>query len=248
VFKDRLSDGAKIRVRKLLARAGLEIGAYKGSFAEHRLTLLRQLGVKTVWDVGAHVGQYASGLREHGFQGHLISVEPATAAHADLARRAAGDSTWTVVRAAAAGADGESTLNVSGNGQSSSLLPMLPVHQAAAPSSAYVATEVTPTVRLDTLLTQLEPPEPFALKLDVQGYESVALDGAGDVLNRSAITEVELSLVPLYDGGANWHDLVERMSKAGLRLCDIERVYHDPVSGDLLQINGLFRRDGEGAA
>lgn len=242
MFKDRLSDNAKINVRKLLSSVGLEIGSYKGSFVQHRLKLLRDLSVRTVWDVGAHVGQYSRSLRDHGYVGDIVSIEPSTTAHASLKRRSEADRAWTVIRAAAGGYEAQGTLNISRNGQSSSLLSMLGRHLDAAPGSAYVATEEVNVIPLDLLVEQISPPTPFALKLDVQGFELAALDGADRLLLDTVVVEVELSLSPLYEGGADWLEVIGRMSAAGLRLCDLERVYHDRDSGDLLQINGLFRR------
>lgn len=243
MLKDQLNDTMKLRLRKVLAKIGLEVGTYAGSFAEHRLKLLESLGVRTVWDVGAHVGQYGSSLRANGYRGHIVSFEPASAAHADLQRTASGDERWTVVRAAAGQADDELELNISANGQSSSLLPMLTRHVAAAPRSAYIGTESVPVRPLDELVDELRLVAPFALKLDVQGYEMSALSGATQLLADCVLAEVELSLSPLYADGANWQQVVEYLSKRSLRLCDIDRVYYDHASGDLLQIDGLFRRD-----
>jgi hypothetical protein len=147
-----------------------------------------------------------------------------------------------VINAAAGQEKHHTTLNLSLNGQSSSLLAMLPRHVEAAPQSAYFDTEPVKVLPLDTLMARLRFPAPFALKLDVQGYELPALQGATDLLEETVVAEVELSLAALYEGGASWQQVIDLLSRSALELCDIERVCYDPQSSDLLQINGLFRR------
>ncbi len=97
-FRELLTDGVKVRIRSVLAWAGIEIGAYAGSFAEHRTHLISESGVRTVWDVGAHIGQYAVQLRSHGYMGRVISIEPAEASFKELSRRAGADSAWIRLR------------------------------------------------------------------------------------------------------------------------------------------------------
>ena len=242
MLKDRINGGAKLVVRSALAKAGLELGSYTGSFRQHHVRLVRDLEIGTVWDVGAHIGEHAAFLRLHGYRGQIISIEPGSAAFAQLQSRAAQDRGWRVVHTAAGGAAGDSSLNISSNGQSSSVLPMLDRHKSAAPQSSYVSVEAVQIVTLDHLRAELAPPEPFAVKLDVQGSELDVLKGAGTVLATTELADVELSVIPLYEGGADWRDVTDYLGSVGLQLCDIERVFHDPVSGDLLQINGLFRR------
>lgn len=227
----------------MLAKVGLEIGTYAGSFSEHRLKLLNELGVCTLWDVGAHVGQYARALRDHGYTGRIVSLEPGNDAHARLQRTARDDDRWTVFRIAAGNADEELKLNISANGQSSSILPMLTRHIDAAPNSGYVATETVAVRQLDDMAGELLLPAPCALKLDVQGYELTALGGATRLLKDCVLVEIELTLLPLYKDGADWLQVIESLSQHGFRLCDLERVYYDRGSGDLLQMDGLFRRN-----
>ncbi len=243
MLRDHLNDKIKLRMRSLLATMGLEIGTYAGSFAEHRLKLLHDLGIRTVWDVGANIGQYACLLRGNGYRNHIVSLEPGSGAHASLERRARGDALWTVIRTAAGCADDEATLNISANGQSSSILPMLSRHVTAAPRSHYVGSERVAVHRLDELAEKMILPTPAALKLDVQGFEMSALSGATRLLKDCVLIEVELSLVPLYEEGAKWLHVIDCLAGHGFRLCDVDRVYYDEASGDLLQMDGLFRRD-----
>lgn len=112
-----------------------------------------RFGCDLVLDVGANTGQYAARLRELGYGGKILSFEPLPDAHAQLLARAAADPLWEVhPRCALGAAAGTGALNVAGNSVSSSLLPMLDLHAAAAPRSIYIGQVETPVTTLDALL------------------------------------------------------------------------------------------------
>ena len=232
----------KLRIRRGFARAGLEIGAYTGSFSQHRTQLIRARGVETVWDVGAHIGEYAVQLQTYGYVGRIISIEPSEASFKELAKRADRGDKWIAIAMAVADSVGDRVLNVAANGQSSSLLPMADRHRNASPSSIYVSSQTVKTTTLDALQDHMRPAPPFFVKLDIQGGEMAALRGATSVLRSAVACEVELSLAELYEGGASWREVVAYLVADGFLMCDFERVFFDHVSGDLLQVNALFRR------
>ncbi len=242
MLRERLSDGVKLRIRKALAKVDIEIGAYSGSFSEHRTYLIRERRVQTVWDVGAHIGQYAVQLQSHGYAGRIISVEPGYAAFRELAKRAVGSDKWTTLDVAVADSVGDSILNVAANGQSSSLLPMAERHRSASPNSRYVSSQPVKTTTLDALQDRMGLAPPFFVKLDLQGGEMAALRGAAAVLRSTVASEIELSFTELYEGGAGWQEVVAHLAANGFVICDLERVFFDPASMDLLQVNALFRR------
>ena len=244
VLREVIPDNAKIWIRGALSRLGVEIGAYNGSFAKHRSQLIHDASISTVWDVGAHVGQYGARLIHNGYLGRIVSVEPSGPAFAELSRRASRHPRWTAVELAVSETTGPVTLNLSANGQSSSLLPMKRLHVSAEPSSKYVGTQVVQSTTLDRLQTTLTMSPPFFLKLDLQGGELAALHGATAILAQTSACEVELSLVELYEGQSAWQEVVAFLAAEGFALCDVERVFVDPASGDLLQVNALLRRGG----
>ena len=98
--------------------------------------------------------------------------------------------------------------------------------------------------RLDSLAPELlGDASRVLLKLDVQGAELRALSGAEASLRRILVVEMELSLVPLYEGGALMREALDRLDAAGYDL-GLEPGFSDPSSGRLLQADGLFTRRG----
>jgi hypothetical protein len=72
----------------------------------------------------------------------------------------------------------EIEMHVAANSYSSSMLPMLPMHLAGAPQSAYVGSEPAPMRTLDSLIgTVIRTPTKDILQIDVQ-YEAWVLAGA----------------------------------------------------------------------
>lgn len=201
---------------------------------------LRSLyGTARVLDVGANEGQYARRLRADGYLGELISFEPSAAAYARLERIASSDPAWHTVRAALADRVGSAKLNVSANSYSSSLLAISAGHTAAAPDAAYRGTETVEMTTLDTLALS---PVPTYLKIDVQGYEPQVLRGAAALLDHVIAVELEMSLVPLYEGQDLAGDLCAMLRDRGFVPVAFQTAFTHPETGEILAIDGLFSR------
>ncbi len=219
-----------------------------GGLSVHRLppvdpkkSLLVDGGALVVIDVGANEGQYGRSIRRAGFSGPILSFEPQSAAFAELERRTSRDQHWTAHRCALGATNGEITLNIAGNSESSSVLPMLDTHSANSPTSAYVATEQVPLRRLDDVVSEAGVDGPMHLKLDVQGFELAVLDGAPQAFEAAVSLEVEMSFVPLYSGQATFDGLLARLGAAGFEFYDVVPGFR-AKNGRLLQIDGLFIR------
>ncbi len=172
--------------------------------------MLQYHEVNVVVDVGANDGAFAASIREVGYAGRIISFEPvSTPFFSALSKRAAHDSKWDVYRCVIGANKGRATINIAGNAAlSSSVLPMLDAHIAAGPDTRYIGTETVDQDCLDSILPRIggvSADDRTFVKLDVQGgYEAEVLDGASDLLAGSGIIglQLELSLTPLYEGGA----------------------------------------------
>jgi len=218
-------------------------------FLEHTsrrfLEECRGFAVDVILDVGANEGQFAQGLRRHGYQGHIVSFEPLTRAHTALAQAATDDPLWDVVDRCAVGAqEGTAEINIAGNSYSSSLLPMLERHSDAAPSSKYQGKESCPVITLDAFIrrTFSDPTTLFALKIDTQGFEGHVLAGLGDAIHQVKVIVCEMSLVPLYEGAPSMTDLCQLLSENGCRCVALGPAFEDPRSGQLLQVDGVFAK------
>lgn len=242
------------QLRLGLRRAGLDLVRYPQNDPMFRVVrLLEHFGIDCVVDVGANNGGFASAIRSLGYSGRIVSLEPLSGPFKILAARAAKDPDWEALRVAAGDEDCEITVNIAGNAAaSSSVLPMLDTHAAAAPESRYVGTELVPQRRLDGLLPKfgIGSARPAYLKLDVQGYEAAVLDGSVELFGAGAITglQMELSLVPLYAGSITYQEGLDRGERLGMTLMGLLPGFSEPCSGRLLQMDAIFFRELDGCS
>ena len=133
--------------------------------------LCDRYGAATLLDVGANTGQFAKRMLRAGIPS-IVSFEPLSGPYAVLTDAARGHKHWSVAPRCALGATEDRVeMNIAGNSESSSLLPMLRRHVEALPSSAYTGTESVHVLRLDDFVeTSLAGYHgAFALKMDVHG-------------------------------------------------------------------------------
>jgi FkbM family methyltransferase len=239
-----------LRARNLLRRTGIDVSRYHPEldFKQNFMHQLRSHQVSVVLDVGANSGQFASDLRAAGYQHRIVSFEPLSEAFSQLERRAAADPRWECRRCALGDSDGTITINVAGNaGESSSVLPMLKSHQDAFPPANYVGTEDVPLYRLDSVAPEiLRPTDVVFLKIDVQGFEKQVLAGGkATVQDRCAGMQLELSFLPLYEGGMLIREALDIAYSSGFTLTGLSPNFVDMRNGRTLQADGIFFRSGD---
>lgn len=233
-------------VRRSLRRLGYDLHRFlPTSSPDAQLAqLLRIFGIDVVLDIGANTGQYGALLRELGYRGRIVSFEPLAAAHAALLAATAADANWTAApRSAIGDSEGEITINIAGNSASSSVLPMLESHRAAAPHSAYIGVDVVPITRLDTAAAaDIAAARQLFVKIDTQGYETQVLAGGTRTIAAAVAVQVEMSLIPLYDGQPGFDAMLALMASHGLALWSLWPGFADPATGRILQAEGIFTR------
>jgi FkbM family methyltransferase len=199
--------------------------------------------VDLVIDVGASDGDYAKELRRLGYRGRIASFEPLPQEMSRLNRRMRNDAAWTGYGWALGDEDGQMPIHVAGNSSSSSILEMLPIHERFAPGSGNVDILQIETRRLDGIANEVigDSQRPF-LKLDTQGYELRVLRGATGCLERLVGIQAELSIEPLYADAPTAIELLTAIDQAGFQLQSVEPGFSDPVTGRLLQFDGVFFR------
>ena len=229
----------------LVRSIGLDVVRYQPTThpLARRASLLQAHGVDLVLDVGASDGEYSAGLRRLGYRGRIISFEPLPDVAKRLRERSAADEAWTTKDFALGAESDIRAINIAGNSSSSSLLPMLPEHERYAPGTGTIGKVEIMVHRLDDIADDVigTAERPF-LKIDTQGFEGRVLDGASATLSRIVGLQVELSIVPLYEGAPTWIPMAERISAYGYELMGVEPGFSDPVTGRLLQFDGLFFR------
>ncbi|MDB9394711.1 FkbM family methyltransferase [Microcystis aeruginosa] len=235
----------KKTIKKLSRSLGIDLKRYniQTSEAAKMQRLLAYHNIDLVFDVGANVGQYAKSLRDLGYSGRIVSFEPLSSAYSQLKTASKKDLLWEIAPQTAIGnQEGEIIINIAGNSQSSSALPMLDAHVQSAPESAYSGSETVKLSRLDTLAKDYIKSETKSifLKIDVQGLEKQVLEGATAILPLVKGIKLELSLVPLYEGQVLFKEMIDIIEKLGYELYGIEPGFTAEKTGRMLQMDGIF--------
>lgn len=235
----------KKTIKKLSRSLGIDLKRYniQTSEAAKMQRLLAYHNIDLVFDVGANIGQYAKLLRELGYSGRIVSFEPLSSAYSQLKAVSEKDPLWEIAPQTAIGnQEGEITINIAGNSQSSSALPMLDAHLESAPKSAYSGSETVKLSRLDTIAKDYIKSETKSifLKIDVQGLEKQVLEGATAILPLVKGIKLELSLVPLYEGQVLFKEMIDIIEKLGYELYGIEPGFTAEKTGRMLQMDGIF--------
>lgn len=206
--------------------------------------LLKHHQIDAVFDVGANVGQYGNRLRDWGYEGRIISFEPLSSAHAQLSTLSASDPRWIVApRMAIGDIDGEIDIQVSAETDMSSILPQSDLMKTISPSSAIQSTERVPIHRLDSIAEDYVNAEHRVfMKVDTQGFEPQVLDGSEALLGRLIGVQLEMSLLPIYEGERDYLTMIRRLAAAGFTLQLVLPGYFERKLGRMLEVDGVFMR------
>ena len=235
------------RLQRLARHFGYDLTPRKKAKSPNAqlIAVLKHHRIDTVFDVGANVGQYGQRLRDWGYVGRIISFEPLSSAYRDLLTRSASDPAWVVAPRTAIGAeDGETEIQVSAETDMSSILPQSDLLKEISPSSAMQTTERVSVRRLDSIAADYVNAEHRVfLKIDTQGYEPVVLDGSEAMLPQLLGIQLEMSLLPLYQGERDYLHMIQRLATAGFALHLVLPGYFERKLGRMLEIDGVFIRE-----
>jgi FkbM family methyltransferase len=233
-------------LQRLARRLGYDLTPRTKAKSPHGqlVAVLAHFRITCVLDVGANVGQYGAMLRTWGYPGRIVSFEPQAGAHGALVRRAAADPGWQVAPPMALGSrTGEIELEVSAESDMSSVLPQSALLRQVSPSSAVVRKESVALRRLDEIAgAYLQAHDRVFLKVDTQGYEAAVLAGAAGLLEHLAGIQLELSLVPLYEGERAFRAMLDEVAALGFEPYLFLPGYFERKRARQLQVDGVFMR------
>jgi FkbM family methyltransferase len=219
-------------------------------FADVVTRAMRRADVGCAFDVGAHRGEFASGIRRAGYEGPIVSFEPNSDAARTLKARAARDGRWSVQEYALGAANADGQLHRPNTTQFASLRETLPYGEERWGDQVTVRDVVKVPVRcLDSVFESVVPagvdpstPGSLLLKIDTQGSDLDVLEGATRVLRFVSVLVIELSVIPLYEGAPRLVDALRYVEDAGFVLASVVPVTHDRGSGVPIELDGCFLR------
>lgn len=206
--------------------------------------IFQSYGIDLILDVGANSGQFGNYLRSSlEYAKKIISFEPQISAYKKLTINSQKDKLWEIHNYALGSKVGDEEINTAGNSYSSSILQMLPSHEKAAPESIYIGKEQIQIKTIDSIFKKIYTSKNnVLLKIDTQGFEEEVLKGATTSLQFINTIQLEMSLIPLYKGQLLFNEMYQWLNQKGYQLIFIDQEFSDRITGQLLQINGIFHR------
>jgi FkbM family methyltransferase len=209
-------------VKRAFAVAGLDV--YRLSDRRRRTIdayaaqewLLRGRPVRTILDVGANIGQTAEKYHRLFPAAAIYSFEPFEQAYSSLSAKFRDVPKVHPQQLAVADAVGKRRLFVNQESVTNSLLPGAGAQTPVAQMTPVGATDVNVTT-LDAFCAEKKIDSADILKMDIQGGELLALQGARELLSRKAITLVytEVLFSDLYEGQATFPQLMQFLTDHG---------------------------------
>ena len=199
-------------------------------------------GFRSIIDVGANVGQFATFARGAFPSAAIYSVEPLPACAATLRQKFAGDTRFEAFECALGDAPAEVEMFQNDFTPSSSLLRMGETHRESFPFTARSSAVKVRVRTLDELFEGREIAAPLLLKVDVQGYESKVLAGGPRILAQAKLLVIEMSLEKLYEDEPLFDQLYRQVHAAGFSMRGMIDSLRRPSDRKPLQLDVLFER------
>lgn len=228
-------------IKSTLRIAGLDVIRLNQS-PHHTLLGLKGRPIRTVIDIGANQGQFATQIINVFPNAELYCFEPLAEPFAELERwaRQQRPGRITAHNVALGEKDEDRTMFLhTAHSPSSSLL-----QSTEACSQLYPQTQAQASVKiklktLDGILGEAALKPDILIKLDTQGYEKQVINGGVNVFRRATACIVEVNLFRLYEDQPSFTEIVSLLDQLGFRYAgNLEQTYDK--QGQVVFIDAVF--------
>ena len=158
------------------------------------------LDIKGVLHLGASTGQERDAYDTY-CKGKVIWVEAIPKVYLDLQQNIKPYPQQAAYNACLSNVDGDEVVfNVSNNESQSSSILELGVHLLIHPEVHYIEQIAMKTIRVDTLLKDIDVSTINFLNVDLQGAEHLAIEGMGDLIKNIDYALLEVNMKETYKG------------------------------------------------
>src|ERR1700719_3866210 len=218
-------------------------GAHVGEFLKINQPWIKQAGVRTVTDIGAHNGEFSTAIRAVLPGVQVYAFEPLPNSYEKLRANLEGDARSRAFHVALGEQRGQVKFWRSRFSKSSSVLPMADVHKQEFPWSSELVPIYTQIAALDDFLHDIDLVPKVLLNVDVQGYEDRVIRGGNAILQNVDYILAEVSFRVLYEGQTSFDDLYELLKQLGFSYAGNIDQLLSAADGSVLQADALFVRN-----
>lgn len=225
-------------IRKIIQKTGFDLHRYRP--APDKLSYLRLFDLKTVLDIGANTGQFATEIRKRLPEAQIYSFEPLKSCFEALGASQAKDPQFRAFNYALGNTNEEIDMHKSAYSPSSSILQMSQVHKDLFPHTKESTSEKIQIRRLDEIAKGLDLEKEILIKVDVQGFEDKVIEGGRETIKKAKIVLIENSFVELYKGQSLFDDIYEKLKSLGFNYRGSLQEKVDQKNGQIISEDSLF--------
>jgi FkbM family methyltransferase len=235
----------KRAVKKILEAAGFELRRVNNNNQfepkkEDRFKWIRNLDIKTVIDVGANTGQFATEIHAILPEAAIYSFEPLRECYDFLVDNMSHVPKFQAFNFALGGEDSQIEMHRSHFTPASSILRMSELCRQAFPFTSKDVIEKIAIRQLDDVARGLDLLENILIKIDVQGFEDRVIAGGLWTIQIAKLLIVELSFESLYDGQPLFDTIHQTVKRMGFAYHGNFSQILNPIDGNILQADGIF--------
>jgi len=210
---------------------------------------IKECNIKTVLDIGANTGQFASWIHKILPQASIFSFEPLIDCYEQLIKNMKGIPNFKAFNCALGEQDSQCQMFRSEFSPSSSLLPMAETHKKVFPHTKNSIVEDIVVRKLDTVFNDIELEDNILIKIDTQGYEDKVIAGGKQIISRAKVVIAETSFEELYQGQSLFGEIYDAMTKMGFEYRGgLDNQRKNPADGRVLQADSIFVKNKKSKA
>jgi len=236
-------------IRAILQKLGYDVIKYRPPFVrgkmdksniEREFRWLKEYNFASILDIGANEGQFADKIRLLFPHARIYAFEPLPSVFEKLKNNFREDAKFAAYNLGLGNESGILELNANEYSPSSSFLNLADAHTSNF-EEAVETKKINVTVeRLDDISAIKEIVLPLLIKVDVQGFEDMVIEGGKNTFKKASVVICELSFVELYKGQSLFEDIFRRFTHLGFKFAGSIEQLRSPETNRILQADGIF--------
>jgi len=201
--------------------------------------------VRTIFDIGANIGQSAASFAAMFPGASIFAFEPLPQACQSI--KVLGIPQVEVIEAAVGASTGSAMLHVNADSRTNSLLaPNLIGRELFGDMLEEQSQRNVKVISVDDFCDARRITAIDVLKIDAQGSELLVLEGATRTLPRCRIIQVEANFVAQYEGSATFGKMDSYLRDRGWDFYNMYQLWRDSKSHRLIFANCLYLNSAPG--
>lgn len=231
-------DICKKNTKKLFHCFGYDISAIQNSQEQW----IKAMDIKTILDIGANVGQFATYIHKLIPEAMIYSFEPIEGCYNELLKKMKSSNKFKGFNFGLGESKGNVKFYMNTYTPGSSILQTTDLCKKAFPCTAETGNQEIWVDRLDNLKDQIDIVDNLLIKIDVQGYEDKVIKGGHEMISRANVLILETSFQELYTGQPLFEDIYDLLKNkftymGSLGNVRLNKVDCSPLFADSIFIN-----------